>query len=109
MESTIAVFSIVLLVASFGLFIKRYLTQTPPVYPYLIIACACYASNVTAKEYGLFSIVVLTSASFSFLGCLLYPNWRNMSGDTDRLAGDADGGAQKKAGRLSAPAASAAE
>ncbi len=77
------VYSLVLLLVSMGLFVKRYMTQDPPVYPYLIIACTCLVANWLGEAGGgIFALVLLVAASFSVLGCLLYPSWRTMnSGD----------------------------
>lgn len=77
------IYSLALLVASMSLFLKRYITQNPPVYPYLIIACTCLVSNWLGEAGGgVFALTLLIAASFSFLGCLLYPSWRNMT-DTE--------------------------
>ncbi|MEM9496007.1 MAG: XrtV sorting system accessory protein [Pseudomonadota bacterium] len=74
------VYSLVLLVASMALFVIRYMRQDPPVYPYLIIACTCLVGNWLGEGGGAFAaLCLLTAASFSFLGCLLYPSWRSMS------------------------------
>ena len=77
------ILSLVLLIVSMALFVKRYLKQNPPVYPYLIIACTCWVANWLGESGGgLFALVLLIAAGFSFLGCLLYPSWRTMT-DTD--------------------------
>ncbi len=77
-------FSLALLLASMGLFVKRYMTQDPPVYPYLIIASTCLVANWLGESGGgLFALVLLVAASFSFLGCLLYPSWRSMTSAED--------------------------
>ncbi len=74
------VYSLVLLIAAMALFVRRYMRQDPPVYPYLIIACTCLVANWLGEAGGgLFALALLTAASFSFLGCLLYPSWRSMS------------------------------
>ncbi len=79
MISIFDVFALALLVASMTLFVTRYLTQNPPVYPYLIIALTCLVANWLGEAGGgVFALGLLIAASFSFLGCLLYPNWRNM-------------------------------
>lgn len=76
------VYSLVLLLASMALFVRRYMTQDPPVYPYLIIACTCLVANWLGEAGGgIFALVMLVAASFSFLGCLLYPSWRTMTVD----------------------------
>ncbi|GJL91726.1 XrtV sorting system accessory protein [Hyphococcus sp.] len=79
-------FSLALLLASMGLFVKRYMIQNPPVYPYLIIACTCLVANWLGEAGGgIFAMVLLVAASFSFLGCLLYPSWRTMTAsETER-------------------------
>ena len=74
------VYALALLTASMLLFVRRYMRQDPPVYPYLIIACTCLVSNWLGNSGGgLPAIALLVAASFSFLGCLLYPSWRNMN------------------------------
>lgn len=73
------IFALALLVASMTLFVTRYLTQDPPVYPYLIIALTCLVANWLGEAGGgIFAMGLLIAASFSFLGCLLYPKWRHM-------------------------------
>lgn len=79
MDSFVDGYSLALLIVSMALFIRRYLTQNPPVYPYLIIATTCLVSNlVNDSGAGLSAVALLAGASFSFLGCLLYPSWRHM-------------------------------
>ena len=79
MISVFDVYSLVLLIASMSLFVHRYVKQNPPVYPYLIIACTCLVANWLGDlGGGIFALALLVSASFSFLGCLLYPSWRHM-------------------------------
>ena len=79
MISVFDVYSLVLLIASMSLFVHRYVKQNPPVYPYLIIACTCLVANWLGElGGGIFALALLVSASFSFLGCLLYPSWRHM-------------------------------
>ncbi|WP_425410284.1 XrtV sorting system accessory protein [Hyphococcus sp.] len=74
------VFSLALLLASMSLFVRRYLTSDPPVYPYLIIACTCLVANWLGEAGGgIFALALLIAASFSFLGCLIYPSWRSMA------------------------------
>lgn len=74
------VYALALLLVSMTLFVHRYIKQNPPVYPYLIIACTCLVANWLGESGGgLFALVLLIAASFSFLGCLLYPSWRDMS------------------------------
>ena len=78
------IYSLVLLIVSMGLFVHRYTRQNPPVYPYLIIASTCLVANWLGEAGGgLFALVLLIAASFSFLGCLLYPSWRHMSNNDD--------------------------
>ena len=73
------IFSLLLLIASMSLFCHRYITSNPPVYPYLIIACTCLVANWLGDlGGGLYAMTMLIAASFSFLGCLLYPSWRSM-------------------------------
>ncbi len=74
------VYSLVLLLVSMSLFVHRYIKQNPPVYPYLIIATTCLVANWLGESGGgVFALALLIAASFSFLGCLLYPSWRDMS------------------------------
>ncbi len=82
------VYSLMLLLVSMSLFVKRYITTDPPVYPYLIIACTCLVANWLGEAGGgIFAMALLVAASFSFLGCLLYPSWRNMNpGDAKKSA-----------------------
>lgn len=84
MISVFDVYSLVLLIASMSLFVHRYVKQNPPVYPYLIIACTCLVANWLGDlGGGVFALALLVSASFSFLGCLLYPSWRHMGQPLD--------------------------
>ncbi len=72
-------YALALLIVSMTLFVRRYMTQNPPVYPYLIIAVTCLVANWLGEAGGgIFALSLLVAASFSFLGCLLYPSWRNM-------------------------------
>lgn len=81
MVTVFDIYSLVLLIASMTLFVSRYMKQNPPVYPYLIIACSCLVANWLGEAGGgLLAMPLLIAASFSFLGCLLYPSWRHMSG-----------------------------
>ncbi|MEM8770269.1 MAG: XrtV sorting system accessory protein [Pseudomonadota bacterium] len=74
------IYALVLLCVSMTLFVHRYIKQNPPVYPYLIIASTCLVSNWLGEAGGgVYAMALLIAASFSFLGCLLYPSWRNMS------------------------------
>jgi len=85
MVSVFDVYSLVLLIASMSLFVHRYVKQNPPVYPYLIIACTCLVANWLGDlGGGIFALALLVSASFSFLGCLLYPSWRHMGQPLDK-------------------------
>ncbi|MEO1251582.1 MAG: XrtV sorting system accessory protein [Pseudomonadota bacterium] len=73
------IYALALLVVSMALFVRRYMTQNPPVYPYLIIALTCLVANWLGEAGGgIFALALLVAASFSFLGCLLYPSWRHM-------------------------------
>lgn len=84
MVSVFDVYSLVLLIASMSLFVHRYVKHNPPVYPYLIIACTCLVANWLGDlGGGIFALALLVSASFSFLGCLLYPSWRHMGQPLD--------------------------
>ncbi len=77
-------YALVLLLVSMSLFVHRYVRHNPPVYPYLIIATTCLVANWLGEAGGgIFAMTLLIAASFSFLGCLLYPSWRNMSGPGD--------------------------
>lgn len=81
MISIFDIFSLALLLVSLSLFIYRYMKANPPVYPYLIIACTCLVANRLGETGGgVFAMTLLVAAAFSFLGCLLYPQWRTMSG-----------------------------
>jgi len=80
MDSVFDFYSFSLMLVSIGLFVVRYLRDDPPIYPYLIIACTCYVGNVLGEAGGgIFAMALLVAASFSFLGALLFPTWRNMS------------------------------
>lgn len=81
------IYSLALLLVSMTLFVKRYTTQNPPVYPYLIIASTCLIANWLGEAGGgIFALALLVAASFSFLGCLLYPSWRSMATSETRPA-----------------------
>ena len=85
-------YSLALLLLSMGLFVKRYMTQDPPVYPYLIIASTCLVANWLGEAGGgLFAMGLLVAASFSFLGCLLYPSWRSMGSSEPKKASASTG------------------
>jgi len=88
MSSFIDGYALFLLFISLALFVRRYMTQNPPVYPYLIIALTCLAANLLNQNGGLTAVVLLTGASFSFLGCLFYPEWRHMSQNAAERAAD---------------------
>lgn len=91
MDSIYDAYSFTLMLVSMGLFIIRFIRQNPPVFPYLIIACTCYVGNVLGESGGgIFALALLVAASFSFLGCLLYPNWRNMGDMPGRPKAGAD-------------------
>lgn len=95
MFSIFDLFSLALLLASMALFVSRYMVQDPPVYPYLIIATTCLVANWLGNAGGgLFAMVLLIAAAFSFLGCLLYPSWRTMSSD-DKNTGTMPQSAEK--------------
>lgn len=80
-------YSLGLLVVAMTLFVRRYVKQNPPVYPYLIIALTCLIANWMGEAGGgVFALSLLVAASFSFLGCLLYPSWRNMGQTPERPA-----------------------
>ncbi len=85
------IYSLLLLLASMILFVSRYMKQNPPVYPYLIIACTCLVANWLGEAGGgVFALVLLIAASFSFVGCLIYPSWRTMTeADGRKTAGSA--------------------
>jgi len=73
------VFSLTLLATSLTLFVVRYVQQNPPVFPYLVIAMTCAVGNWLGNAGGEFgALALLMAASFLFLGCLLYPQWRDM-------------------------------
>ncbi len=78
------IYALALLLVSMSLFVHRYVRQNPPVYPYLIIATTCLVANWLGETGGgIYAMALLIAASFSFLGCLLYPSWRNMSSPVD--------------------------
>ena len=73
------VYALALLVVSMALFVVRFISQDPPVYPYLIIACTCLVGNWLGESGGgIYALALLIAASFSFMGCVLYPSWRSM-------------------------------
>ncbi len=77
MISIVDVYSLTLLVISLSIFIVRYFREEPPVAPYLVIACTCAVGNFLGDAGGyLGAMVLLTAASFLFLGCLLHPAGR---------------------------------
>ncbi len=85
------VYALALLIVSMTLFVRRYMTQNPPVYPYLIIAVTCLVANWLGEAGGgIFALSLLVAASFSFLGCLLYPSWRHMGQNPTDPGPDAD-------------------
>jgi len=80
MDSIFDFYSFTLMLVSIGLFVVRYLRDDPPVYPYLIIASTCFVGNTLGEAGGgMYAMILLVAASFSFLGCLLFPKWRSMS------------------------------
>ena len=111
MQTVFDFYSFALMLVSIGLFVVRYLRADPPIYPYLIIATTCYVGNVLGEEGGgVFAMALLVAASFSFLGCLLYPQWRTMSGGpkpTEKSAApdSASGEGQPSGGKPNASAA----
>lgn len=85
------IYALALLIVSMALFVRRYMTQNPPVYPYLIIAVTCLVSNWLGEAGGgVFALALLVAASFSFLGCLLYPSWRNMGQNPTEIGVEPD-------------------
>ena len=87
------IYALALLIVSMALFVRRYMTQNPPVYPYLIIAVTCLVANWLGEAGGgIFALALLVAASFSFLGCLLYPSWRNMGQGPTEIGAKSDGG-----------------
>ena len=86
------IYALALLIVSMALFVRRYMTQNPPVYPYLIIAVTCLVANWLGEAGGgIFALALLVAASFSFLGCLLYPSWRNMGQGPTEIGAESDG------------------
>lgn len=80
MDSIFDFYAFSLMLVSIGLFVVRYLRDDPPVYPYLIIASTCFVGNSLGEAGGgVYAMILLVAASFSFLGCLLFPTWRSMS------------------------------
>ncbi len=80
MFSIFDIYALTLLAISLLLFLRRYVTHDPPVYPYLIIACTCFVSNRLGEAGGgVFALTLLIAASFSLMGCLFHPDWRSMS------------------------------
>ena len=89
------VFGLTLLAASLTLFVTRFVTQDPPVYPYLIIALTCLVMNWLGEAGGgIAALGLMVAASFSFLGCLLYPKWRHMGQSQAEAEGNATNGEQ---------------
>lgn len=85
------IYALALLIVSMTLFVRRYMTQNPPVYPYLIIAVTCLVANWLGEAGGgIFALALLVAASFSFLGCLLYPQWRNMGQNPSDFGANSD-------------------
>ena len=79
MSTVFDVYAIVLLLASLSIFVMRYVRSEPPFLPYLLIACTCGAGNWIGEEISTFAgLVMLISASFLFLSCLIYPHVRKM-------------------------------
>ncbi|MEO0400654.1 MAG: XrtV sorting system accessory protein [Pseudomonadota bacterium] len=83
MSTVFDVYAIILLLASLAIFVSRYIRSEPPFLPYLLIACTCGTGNWIGEEISVFAgLVMLISASFLFLSCLIYPHIRRM-GQTD--------------------------
>jgi hypothetical protein len=76
-------YSLVLLSGAVVLYAYRVKVSNALVYPYLIVALTCLVANWLGEAGGgIFALSLLIAASFSLLGCLLYPGWRNMGGPT---------------------------
>lgn len=72
-------YSLILLMGAVTLYAYRVKVSNALVYPYLIIALTCLVANWLGEAGGgIFALSLLIAASFSLLGCLLYPGWRNM-------------------------------
>jgi len=74
--SFVDAYSIGLLIVSLSFFIVRYLREEPPVMPYLVIACTCTVTNFIGVSGGIGGILLLIAASFLFIGCVFYPQYR---------------------------------
>ena len=73
-------FSLSLLIACMGLFIVRITKRDTPVPPYLLIASTCLIANWLGDNGGgVFALMLLVSASFLWLNCLLHPHHRTLS------------------------------
>ena len=73
------IYSVVLLLVSLGMFVKRYMEDEPPILPYFLIACTCAIGSWLGETLSPFAgMALLISASFLFLGCVLYPHTRKM-------------------------------
>lgn len=82
MISILDIYSVTLLLISLTMFVVRYLREEPPVTPYLVIACTCGVGNFLADQGGgAGALMLLVAASFLFLGCLLYPQFRGLKRD----------------------------
>ena len=54
------IYALALLIVSMALFVRRYMTQNPPVYPYLIIAVTCLVANWLGEAGGgIFALALL--------------------------------------------------
>ncbi|MEM9170028.1 MAG: XrtV sorting system accessory protein [Pseudomonadota bacterium] len=82
MVGVVDIWALALMAASTTLFGYRYARANPPVYPYLIISVAALVSNWVGDLGGQEpAVLLLTAASFSFLGCVIAPAWRSLSND----------------------------
>lgn len=82
MITILDIYSVTLLLISLLMFVVRYLREEPPVTPYLVIACTCGVGNFLADQGGgAGALMLLVAASFLFLGCLIYPQFRGSKRD----------------------------
>ncbi len=87
MITILDIYSVTLLLISLTMFVLRFLREEPPVTPYLIIACTCGVGNFLADRGGdAGALMLLVAASFLFLGCLLYPQFRGIKRDKPETA-----------------------
>ena len=74
MISFFDIFSLGLLVVSLSVFFIRYVSQDPPITPYLLIACVCGVGNWLGDSGGGdAALMLLIAASFLFLALVLTP------------------------------------